>query len=433
MSASDSSEIGASAIRRSPAAARLAARREHSLLALAELARSLDLQLAEEELAQLALFNLVGHFGTPRGALWLRPENDGATRAVANVGLPADAVEHIGRLLSERHAAWPAGEVVNAERAPWLGAVTVHAREHGLVALARIEGQHQPLGWVALASPASGRFFNTFERELLSASLSIVSASLENQRMFRTLQDSRDQLAQANARMQELDRLRSEMLQNLNHEFRTPIAVILGAASCVRDLGIRDEKSAGFLGMIEQHAAQVRDMVTLLLDHVELMSLQAELPLTPTDVAACARDMLVSRAQSLAVAGRDVKLVASDDRLVAQADPVRLRRVLDELLTNAIKFSPSGTPVIVTVERTGPALERIAVSVADRGRGMSPEQLAVAFQPFRQGDGSRTRTVGGLGIGLTACHRILELMGGSLSLQSRPGEGTTARVEVRSA
>lgn len=433
MSTSDSGALDASAIRRAPAAARLAARREHSLLALAELARALDPQMEERELAQLALFNVVGHFGAPRGALWFRPEGGGPLTAAAAVGLAADATAELAHALEDRTPAWPSGEVVLLSRAPWLGALATRARAHGLVALARLDGPVEPLGWAAIAGPASGRAYSAFERELLAASLSIVSAALDNQRLLRRLDRGREQLAVANARMQELDRLRSEMLQNLNHEFRTPIAVILGAASCLRDLGVRDEKSSGFLGMIEQNAAQVRDMVTLLLDHVELMSLRAELPTAPTDVAACVREMRIARAQMLAVAGRDVRLVVPDERLVALADPTRLRRVLDELLSNALKFSPASEPVTIAVERVGERGERLAVSVSDRGRGMSPEQVAIAFQPFRQGDGSSTRRAGGLGIGLTACHRIVELMGGTIALESRPGEGTTVRVELRSA
>lgn len=433
MPTSDSGAFDASAIRRGPASARLAARREHSLLALAELARALDPRMEERELAQLALFNLVGHFGAPRGALWLRPEGGGPLAVSATVGLADEAAVELALALDDRTPAWPSGEVVLLTRAPWLGALATRARAHGLVALARLDGPEEPLGWAAVAGPASGRAYSSFERELLAASLSIVSGALENQRLLGRLERGREQLTVANARMQELDRLRSEMLQNLNHEFRTPIAVILGAASCLRDLGVRDEKSSGFLGMIEQNAAQVRDMVTLLLDHVELMSLRAELPTQPTDVGACVRDMRIARAQMLAAGNRDLKLVIPDGRLVALADPTRLRRVLDELLSNALKFSPPHEPVTVAVEFSGDRDERIAVSVSDRGRGMTPEQVAVAFQPFRQGDGSSTRRAGGLGIGLTACHRIVELMGGTIALQSSPGEGTTVRVELRAA
>jgi signal transduction histidine kinase len=412
----------------------LAARREHSLLALAELGRALDLRLNEQDLAQLALYNLVGHFGAPRAVLFLTPEAGGPPEPAAVVGMPAESARALAQALEQLPAVWPAGETVSIAAAHWLGAFAPAASAHGLTALARLEGQHEALGFVALADAGSGRFYDAFDQELIAASLGIVSAAIENQRLLGSLHRGNVQLAAANVRMQELDRLRSEMLQNLNHEFRTPIAIIIGAAGCLRQMVPRDERDLEFLDMIEQQSAQVRDLVTMLLDHAELMSLRAELPSEPTDIVACVRDMVAARTQALASAQREVVIEAQGADLVARVEPVRLRRALDELLGNAIKFGFPGTIITIRIgrlERPGGA--RIAVDLVDHGRGMTAEQIAVAFQAFRQGDGSSTRTAGGLGIGLTACHRILELMGGSISLASVPGHGTTAHVELRPA
>jgi signal transduction histidine kinase len=410
----------------------LAAQREHSLLALAELGRALDLRLNEPELAQLALFNLVGHFGTPRAVLWLKPEEGGAMAPVAVSGMPMEAARALAAQLEALPAAWPAGETVRIATSSWLGAFADAAGEHGLTALARLEGQNDWLGFVALGAPRPDRFYSAFDRELIAASLGIVAAAIENQRLLRSLHRGNAQLAAANERMQELDRLRSEMLQNLNHEFRTPIAIILGAASCLRDVDPRDPRGAEFIDMIEHQSAQVRDMVMMLLDHAELMSLCAELPCEPIDIGTCIRDLIGSRATSFTANKHPVQVVATGDDLVGLAEPVRLRRAINELLTNATKFTSNGEPVTIRVERRSTANgDRIAIDVSDHGRGMSAQEIAVAFQPFRQGDGSSTRTAGGLGIGLTVCHRILELMGGSISLESEEGRGTTAHVELR--
>lgn len=414
--------------------ANLAERREHSLMAMVELARALDLRLNESELAQLGLFNLIGHFGAPHGVIWLRPEGGGPLEVAAVAGLPMDEARSLAAALDSLPAAWPAGETVRISTAAWLAGFGEAANRGRLKALARLEGQHDWLGFVALSSPRSGRFYGAIEGELLQASMGIVAAAIENQRLVRGLHLGHAQLAAANERMREMDRLRSEMLQNLNHEFRTPIAVILGAVSCLRERGLDEVHRGRFLDMVETHAAQVHGMVSMLLDHAELMSVRAELRCEPTDVVASVREAISLRSRGRAAAQQAVNVTTAAGPHSAQADPARLRRVFEELFHNALKFSPGDQAVTVHIERrTGEAGDIVAVEVSDHGPGMTAEQLAVAFQPFRQGDGSSTRIAGGLGIGLPACRRMIELMGGALALESEPGRGTTARVELRAA
>jgi len=232
--------------------ANLAARREHSLMAMVELGRALDLRLNESELSQLALFNLVGHFGAPHGAMWLRPEGGGPLEPAAFAGLPADKARELGTALDQLPHAWPAGETVRISTAAWLAGFGAAAHDSGLAALARLEGQDDWLGFVALATPRSGRFYGAIENELLQASMGIVAAAIENQRLVRRLRQGHAQLREANERMRDMDRVRSEMLQNLNHEFRTPIAVILGAVSCLREKGLGEDHRGHFLGMVDR-------------------------------------------------------------------------------------------------------------------------------------------------------------------------------------
>ncbi len=411
----------------------LAAQREHSLMALVELGRTLDLRLGEEELAQLALFNLVGHFGAPHAGVWLRPPGGGPLGVTAVVGVASERAKALAKALDTLPDVWPEGQIVRLFTADWLGEVGDLARRSGLSALARLEGQDDWLGYVALAAPRTKPFYGPVDRELLQASLGIVGAAIENQRLVRDLRLGQQRLSAANERMQELDRVRSEMLQNLNHEFRTPIAVILGAASCLREPGLQDAHRQHFLEMVEKHAAQARDMIAMLLDHAELMSVRATLRTEPVDVGAMLREMIVSRVKASGQR-REIEIASMAGSLVAMADPGRLRRVLDELLANALKFSPPESPVSIRAERLpGASGEVVRVEVVDQGRGMTAQQLSAAFEPFRQLDGSTTRTAGGLGIGLTSVRRVLELMGGSVVLESEFGRGTTARIELVAA
>jgi len=403
-------------------------------MALVELGRTLDLQLPEEELAQLALFNLVGHFGAPHGGVWLRGPGGGPLEPTALVGIPAGAAREIAQALDALPEMWAEGEIVRLFTADWLGEAAERARRAGLSALARLEGQDDWLGFVALAAPRTRPFYGSVDRELLAASLGIVAAAIENGRLVRDLRLGHERLAAANARMQVLDRLRSDMLHNLNHEFRTPIAVILGAANCLREAGLPDAHRHHFLELVEKHAAQARDLITMLLDHAELMSLRAEIRCEPTDVAACIRDLAGPRSKLLAETRREVSTSLPAEAVMALADAEWLGRALVELLTNALKFSPAGSEVSMAARRVGEGVgASVVVEVVDHGRGMTPEELAIAFEPFRQADGSSTRAVGGLGIGLASVRRILELMGGSVALESANGRGTTARIQLRAA
>jgi signal transduction histidine kinase len=116
----------------------------------------------------------------------------------------------------------------------------------------------------------------------------------------------------------------------------------------------------------------------------------------------------------------------SDDRAIA-CDPLLLRRAIDNLLDNAVKYSEADTPVTFHVEPNG---RSVAFEIVDRGIGMSPTELDQAFTPFWRADDSRTRKTGGVGLGLALARRIARAHGGDVTLASRPGEGTTARLEV---
>jgi len=116
----------------------------------------------------------------------------------------------------------------------------------------------------------------------------------------------------------------------------------------------------------------------------------------------------------------------ADDRSI-QCDPVLLRRAIDNLLDNAVKYSDAGTPVVLAVQPNGTT---VAFEIVDRGIGMSAAELERAFTPFWRADGSRTRKTGGVGLGLALARRIARAHGGDVTLASHPGQGTTARLEV---
>jgi len=130
---------------------------------------------------------------------------------------------------------------------------------------------------------------------------------------------------------------------------------------------------------------------------------------------------------------RTLDLQAAPDLPIALADVGRLERVLDELIDNAIKFSPAGTRIVLRTRHTPGDPFAVTIEVEDDGPGIPPEQLEQVFDPFRQGDGTITRAAGGLGMGLALGRQMIERMGGRLEAASEPGVRTTFRVRLRAA
>jgi signal transduction histidine kinase len=117
----------------------------------------------------------------------------------------------------------------------------------------------------------------------------------------------------------------------------------------------------------------------------------------------------------------------------AIADLPRLERVLDELIDNAIKFTPAGTRIVLRTSHDEGASLPVSIAVEDDGPGIPADQINAVFDPFRQGDGSSTRTAGGLGMGLALGRQMIERMGGRLEVTSEPGTRTVFAIRLRAA
>ncbi|MBY0229204.1 MAG: response regulator, partial [Gemmataceae bacterium] len=186
------------------------------------------------------------------------------------------------------------------------------------------------------------------------------------------------------------------------------------------------------LEAVRRNGGHLLRLVNDLLDlsKIEAGKLQVEqVPCSPLalaeEAAQLARPLALGR--DLAVSVRAVGPVP----LEVLADPTRLRQVLANLVGNAVKFTPSGSVRLeLRYDGEGPQPGRLAVDVADTGIGMSPEQMARLFQPFEQADASTTRKYGGTGLGLAVSRRLAELMGGTLTAESRPGEGSRFRLSI---
>jgi signal transduction histidine kinase len=249
----------------------------------------------------------------------------------------------------------------------------------------------------------------------------IILYTRRHERVLRSLDESLRREKAARGEAEEANRLKDQFLATLSHELRTPINVILGYLDML--LTGRAANTQRALEIAHRNAQQQARLIEDVLDASRVTA--GSFRITPEEVlpVALVRDVLESVQPAIAAKGLAVELVAPDHDLVILADPHRLRQVIGNVLSNAVKFTPPDGRVSVRVVSDG---SNVHIAVRDTGRGISPEFLPHVFDMFRQGDASPTREVSGIGLGLSLVKRFVELQGGEVSIAS-PGEhqGTT--------
>ena len=219
----------------------------------------------------------------------------------------------------------------------------------------------------------------------------------------------------------ELSLVQQRFVSDVSHELRTPLTTIRLAADMINDQ--RDEFDPATARAAELLNAQVQRFETLLTDLLEISRYDAgsvQLELEPTSLAHLAEDVIGSMQQLAEQHGTDVRLVAPGGYSPVDMDPRRVRRVVRNLLGNAIEHG-EGRPIVVTVDSDQQA---VAVGVRDYGLGMRPEDVEHVFDRFWRADPSRTRTIGGTGLGLSIALGDAKLHRGELSVWSELGRGT---------
>jgi PAS domain S-box-containing protein len=244
----------------------------------------------------------------------------------------------------------------------------------------------------------------------------LVEAAREN--AFRREQEARVAADRAN-------RAKDEFLATLSHELRTPAAAIDGWIQLLGSGRLDSSQTAEALAAVERNARAQTAMLNDLLDVARIVRGALNLHIQRVHVVKVLREALDAIEPA-----RDAKhitlTVTTEDNLVVDADPDRLRQVFWNLLSNAVKFSSAGGWIRTDARRSGDTLR---VEVADGGRGIHPAFLPYVFEPFRQSDQSPTREHGGLGLGLAIVRYIVEAHGGTVSVSSE-GVGKGACFEV---
>ena len=227
--------------------------------------------------------------------------------------------------------------------------------------------------------------------------------------------------------LKRLERVRRDFVANVSHELRTPVTVIRGYAETLAGGAADPELVARFAATIQAHAERLAALIGDLLTLSELESRGAALPLEPLpleELASHCCQLLASQA-----AGRQIAIdVSTVPPLTVLADRQRLEQVLVNLLDNAVKYSPDGGRVSMTAEADG---DRVRVSIRDTGPGIPHHEQTRIFERFYRVDAGRSRDQGGTGLGLAIVRHIVQLHGGTVGVESIPGQGACFTFTLR--
>jgi len=291
------------------------------------------------------------------------------------------------------------------------------------------------LAAVLAALGATWRITSRIERTVDGNAVSLARANHELRVLSEARLDAQRRLTEAKEQAEAANRAKSAFLANMSHEIRTPMAAILGSVDLLDEVephAPTPDTRAGALRSIRRNGEHLLSLIDDILDFskIEAERMKVErVPCSLTELIEDAASMLRPRAAS-----KDVDLrveYASEIPESIQTDPTRLRQILVNLLGNATKFTERGA-VTVRVSCDGPEAPRpqARIDVIDTGIGMAPDALERIFEAFTQADETTTRRFGGTGLGLRISSMLAELLGGGITVESAPGEGSVFTVTV---
>lgn len=296
------------------------------------------------------------------------------------------------------------------------------------VTAAPIMFQGHPLGAVLLAG-ISG--FTSQSQTIMSRHIDAFANALNNSLNYKTVQQQSLKLEQANMELVEADRLRSEFVANMSHELRTPLNSIIGFSGILlknRNAALGD-KELNYSEKINRNGKHLLNLINDILDLSKIESGRMELDIRPCSIDSVINDVTDLLQHQVEAKGLSFSIELDESLPEIPLDDQKLKQVIINLVSNAIKFTEKGNIKIFSRNESG---ERgcLVIGIQDSGIGIPEDKLETIFEAFRQVDASTTRKYGGTGLGLAISRAFIETMGGKIRVSSSEGKGSLFEIEL---
>ncbi|MEG4088995.1 PAS domain S-box protein [Microcoleus sp. Pol12B4] len=407
-------------------AAELAANRTARLLAVMT---AVSESLTSAQVAQVIIEQGMSALGASSGLVAVLNEDASELEIIQSIGF-----EHVGEFQRSFsiHAPYPLAEAVRTGQPVWLE--TIENRIARYPDLAQAYAKVGSEAWISVPLLIEGQAVGG-----LSLSFSTVPQLCESDQAFvlALAQQSAQSIdrarlyeseLQARTQAEAANRIKDEFLAVLSHELRTPLNPILGWTRLLRRGNLDSSKTAVALETIERNTQLQVQLIEDLLDISRILQGKLSLDSTPINLKTTLKAAIET--VSLAAEAKNIQIQTQLEPNVGDVlgDATRLQQVVWNLLTNAIKFTPTGGRVEVELKTIDSYAQ---IQVRDTGKGIKPEFIPYVFDTFRQADSSITRTFGGLGLGLAIVRHVVELHGGTVKAESfGEGQGATFTVTL---
>jgi PAS domain S-box-containing protein len=242
---------------------------------------------------------------------------------------------------------------------------------------------------------------------------------------------ARQALIAAKTAAEQANLAKSRLLANMSHELRTPLNAVIGYSEMIAD-ELADSERSDLVPDVQRIRSSGQKLLGIINDLLEVAKIEAgrtDLTIEEFDVEDLAQEIETAARKDVERKGNRLTVVCSDSGR-ANADVVKVRKIIGNLLNNANKFTENGEITLRIGRSLDRGPDRILFEVSDTGVGMTDEQADNLFQPFRQGDMTATRRHGGTGLGLAIARGLTQLMGGHCSVRSKPGAGSTFTIDL---